>query len=59
MEIVNIISKAGEATGIFKICYNVKDDYTTYYLNLGAIYRFENIGNNDKSENIEDDIQNG
>lgn len=56
-KVVKVISKAGKSSGRFKNCYNVKDDYTSYYLNLDDIYRFEKIQINTEPVGIEEDIR--
>ena len=54
---VEVVSKAGKATGEFKNCYNVKDNYSSYYLNLDKIYEFERLSQDGIIEDIEEELQ--
>ena len=56
---VEVISKALKSTGQFKNAYNVKQNDSTYFLNLDNLVRFERQinGDNDEDNNLEFDLR--
>ena len=54
---VTIISKAGKATGRFKNCYNVENNYKRYYLDLDKIYKYERVSTDIDHIDLEEDLR--
>ena len=54
---VTIISKAGKATGRFKNCYNVENNYKRYYLDLDKIYKYERVSTDIDHVDLEEDLR--